>query len=137
MSYQSHPFECLRRNIVVFSNELAAFTIPHADGGSPAGSDLLLSYHDNDHYNSVRSSLTVPASNFSAQLKHNDDATKVEQGKKKTVKRGDPCTCGSGVTYKKCCLGKNKSEIRLQKKHREALCDAENSLEEGFRVMAI
>ncbi len=31
-----------RRNIVVFSADLAAFTIPHADDGSPLGSDLLL-----------------------------------------------------------------------------------------------
>lgn len=44
-----------RRNVVVFSATLAAFTIEHGHANkSPAGPDLLVSYHDNDHYNSVR-----------------------------------------------------------------------------------
>lgn len=43
-----------RRNITVYSSSLAAFTI-HYDGDSySSGPDLLLSYHDNDHYNSIR-----------------------------------------------------------------------------------
>ena len=44
-----------RRNITVFSASLAAFTIEHGHPTKdPAGPDLMLSYHDNDHYNSVR-----------------------------------------------------------------------------------
>ncbi|MEA1948950.1 MAG: SEC-C metal-binding domain-containing protein, partial [Thermodesulfobacteriota bacterium] len=32
--------------------------------------------------------------------------------KDRTVKvgRNDPCPCGSGLKYKKCCLGRSKSE---------------------------
>lgn len=125
---------------MVFSAELAAFTIPHADTGSPLGSDLLLSYHDNDHYNSVRSNVTVSASNTSSQLSGNGGDASLEKEKKKTVKRGDPCTCGSGITYKKCCLDKEKNEARLQKKNsrkKETLPDVEDPLEQNFRVMAI
>lgn len=44
----------LSRNITVYSSSLAAFTIHHDSGSDSAGPDLLLSYHDNDHYNSVR-----------------------------------------------------------------------------------
>jgi OTU-like cysteine protease/SEC-C motif len=40
-----------RRNITVFSNT-SAMRIPHGQKQS-SGPDLLLSYHDNDHYNSV------------------------------------------------------------------------------------
>jgi hypothetical protein len=38
----------------VFSSSLAAFTIHHEHKKGSSGPDLLLSYHDNDHYNSVR-----------------------------------------------------------------------------------
>lgn len=43
-----------RRHIRVFSSNLAALTIEDGSGKPPAGPDLLVSYHDNDHYNSVR-----------------------------------------------------------------------------------
>ena len=132
---------------MVFSDALAAFTIPHTDGGSPHGSDLLLSYHDNDHYNTVRSNLnmTVPASKASTPSDCNGADTKLEkEEKKKVVKRGDPCTCGSGINYKKCCFGKDKNETRLQKKNRSKkessslpLPDVDDSLEQTFRIMAI
>ena len=129
---------------MVFSAELAAFTIPHADAGNPLGSDLMLSYHDNDHYNSVRSNVPVPASNTSTQSNRDDgdDAASSEKEKKKAVKRSDPCICGSGFTYKKCCFGKDKNEARLQKKNgsrKETLpdVDEDDSVEQGFRVMAI
>jgi uncharacterized protein YecA (UPF0149 family) len=29
-------------------------------------------------------------------------------GKSRKVGRNDPCPCGSGKKYKKCCLGKDK-----------------------------
>ena len=48
-----------RRTITVYSETLAAFTIDHGD--SPKmGSNLCVSYHDNDHYNSVRNKLHPP-----------------------------------------------------------------------------
>lgn len=123
---------------MVFSDDLAAFTIPCADDEKPFGSDLLLSYHDNDHYNSVRSNVTVSATNISA---HSDGKeAKPEEEKNKAVKKGDPCACGSGIKYKKCCFGKEKKEARLQKKSgskKEYSSDADKSLDQSFRVMAI
>lgn len=42
-----------RRKITVFSATLAALTIDH-DGKESSGPEIHLSFHDNDHYNSVR-----------------------------------------------------------------------------------
>jgi hypothetical protein len=60
--YWWHWFPLLRlyrRKITVFSASLAAFTI---DSSEPEkeGTDLLLSFHDNDHYNSVRKKNSPP-----------------------------------------------------------------------------
>ena len=30
------------------------------------------------------------------------------------IGRNDPCPCGSGLKYKKCCLGKEKEERKFQ-----------------------
>lgn len=45
-----------RRNITVFSAHanMSAMSISHGDESSSSGPDLLVSYHDNDHYSSVR-----------------------------------------------------------------------------------
>lgn len=48
-----------RRKITVFSTTLSAFTIDHGESKS-LGNDLLISYHDNDHYNSVRDVKSPP-----------------------------------------------------------------------------
>lgn len=48
-----HEHSC-RRNIKVFS-VAAAYTIEHGEKTS-TGPDLMISYHDNDHYNSLRDS---------------------------------------------------------------------------------
>lgn len=53
------PPGCDRRKITVFSTTLAAFTIDHGES-KPLGPDLLVSYHDNDHYNSVRDRTSPP-----------------------------------------------------------------------------
>lgn len=45
------------RNITVFSANLSALNICHGSK-KPSGADLLLSYHDNDHYSSVRDAAT-------------------------------------------------------------------------------
>ena len=50
----ANTFNSRRRNITVYSSNLAAFTIHHDNNKGSSGPDLLLSYHDNDHYNSVR-----------------------------------------------------------------------------------
>jgi hypothetical protein len=49
----NHRPRC-RRNIKVFSL-VAAYTIEHGENKS-TGPDLMISYHDNDHYNSLRDS---------------------------------------------------------------------------------
>lgn len=125
---------------MVFSAEQAAFTIPHADKGSPLGPDLLLSYHDSDHYNSVRSNLKASVPKISAPVHRNSDDVVSDKEKKKTVKRSDPCTCGSGMTYKKCCFSKENTETRRQKQtknNKDTSSDTGDSLEENFKVMAI
>lgn len=43
-----------RRRVRVFSSNLAAMNIDYDSDKPPAGPELLVSYHDNDHYNSVR-----------------------------------------------------------------------------------
>jgi OTU domain-containing protein 3 len=43
-----------RRNITVYSANLSAFTIEHGSEKESAGPDLMVTFHDNDHYNSVR-----------------------------------------------------------------------------------
>jgi len=48
-----------QRTITVYSETLAAFTIDHGDS-KRMDSDLCVSYHDNDHYNSVRNKLYSP-----------------------------------------------------------------------------
>jgi len=44
-------------------------------------------------------------------LKHDSSKPAIEniKPKEKKVGRNDPCTCGSGKKYKKCCMGKEKS----------------------------
>jgi hypothetical protein len=50
-----------RRNITVYSTKLGKVTIEHESPKGSSGPDLLLSYHDNEHYNSIRvSSITKP-----------------------------------------------------------------------------
>lgn len=71
-----------RRTITVYSETLSAFTIDHGDSRS-MGPDLLVSYHDNDHYNSVRNKLHPPKPSLvkpplqngktDTRIKNNDD----------------------------------------------------------------
>jgi len=134
-----------RRNITVFSTSLAAFTIDHGHPNKqPAGPDLLVSYHDNDHYNSVRDNnkgkppppiktfnrLTEKASpirnNKDSQSTSDetpDDSGDEEKVKgttvKKPPKKNDMCPCESGLRYKKCCLARAKHQTRLNRIHGE------------------
>ena len=123
---------------------MAAFTIDH--GAKKAmGSDLLVSYHDNDHYNSVRNKLhpptpsrvTIPSNGHSGTRSSSNrhksrghsevDALTDSMSKScineknnflavpSNIKRSAPCPCGSGLRYKKCCLAKQKEAKRLDR----------------------
>lgn len=74
----SHPM--CRRNIKAFSIA-AAYTIEHGADKS-AGPDLMVSYHDNDHYNSVRArdgKRPVPAKKFLSTQKKSTDTVATEK----------------------------------------------------------
>lgn len=121
------------RNIKVFSSH-AAFTIEH-DHKNSAGRDLTVSYHENDHYNSVRDSSVskpsppsiFPVEKASAQSSKVDDGADVRDNlevqttsespvqQHASLKKNDPCHCGSGLRYKKCCLSAQKRSERLGK----------------------
>ena len=148
------------RNITVFSADLAAFTIPHG-GSKTAGPDLLVSYHDNDHYNSVRSTSSAGKNGFSNGFVGDEDSpqTKKENGNSKksgnnakdgngspaqsNAKKSAPCPCGSGQKYKKCCLKREKHAARVKKIQGDANSDNEDDQSvdakvcSGFRVMKI
>mmetsp|Transcript_59471 Transcript_59471/g.66558 ORF Transcript_59471/g.66558 Transcript_59471/m.66558 type:complete len:316 (+) Transcript_59471:529-1476(+) len=72
-----------KRNITVYSQTLAAFRIDHGESRS-LGPDLLVSYHDNDHYNSVRrkvrpSTLSRTLADYNPVTMNHDIATQVKQ----------------------------------------------------------
>ena len=41
---------------------------------------------------------------FDSHRKHNDDISKAKSRDAPKIGRNDPCSCGSGKKYKKCCL---------------------------------
>lgn len=120
----------------------------------------MVSFHDNNHYNSVRDSKAPPpkpmprknlktkisrSSSIDSQLQETGDENErtssdgtssttatssiselsvedkhdlpVEEAREPDAKpnKKDPCPCGSGQKYKKCCLAKEKHAARLQK----------------------
>lgn len=133
-----HGYFDSRRSITVYSETLAAFTIDHGSK-KPMGTDLLVSYHDNDHYNSVRNKLHPPTPSkvlprASARTKRdNHDRSKepdidalttclsksqITDPQKANIKRSAPCPCGSGLRYKKCCLAKQKQTKRTEQQRK-------------------
>ena len=132
-----------RRNIVVFSANLSAFTIDHGSDKPSAGPNLLISYHDNQHYNSVRDNAApkpkppekflvlepadpmpkrptepIPCEDVDASnaIQHNGDCKETRttvQSVKDKPTKNSICPCGSGLRYKKCCLAKKKHENRV------------------------
>jgi SEC-C motif len=66
-----------RRNILVYSANLDVLTIEHGSGEKSTGAPMMLSYHDNDHYNSVRltngSKPPPPIKTFIPPQSNNDD----------------------------------------------------------------
>ena len=115
--------------------------------------DLLLSYHDNDHYNSVHS--IIDKSNIDQQS--NDDNTTNKDSKtddstsssmalsikssSRKPRKGADCPCGSGIKYKKCCSAKEKSKSRaakIREKNGEIDEDEKkDDIGDGFKVLTI
>eukprot|EP00542_Grammatophora_oceanica_P018469 CAMPEP_0194033046 /NCGR_PEP_ID=MMETSP0009_2-20130614/5857_1 /TAXON_ID=210454 /ORGANISM="Grammatophora oceanica, Strain CCMP 410" /LENGTH=347 /DNA_ID=CAMNT_0038673655 /DNA_START=340 /DNA_END=1383 /DNA_ORIENTATION=+ len=133
-----------RRNIVVYSHYAIA-TIEHG-AKKAAGPDLMVSFHDNDHYNSVRDGKRgkpPPPLKFMPELDDTSSKTKatdeetasttteltntppqVDDSKRlppKTSKKkkGGPCPCGSGIKYKECCRKKDKKALSEKAKQRK------------------
>jgi hypothetical protein len=140
---------------------------------------MMVSYHGSEHYNSVRSSTAKkppPPSKTpfakkksSAAIESEGDETEailtnggdhmdIDEEKEDTEvepppkppKKNDPCQCGSGLRYKKCCLVIDKSKQRAQKwkaKHGSVKSDdnpmegsddrAEEKMDGNFRVLKI
>lgn len=155
----------------MFSATLSAYSIePGAE--KPSGPDLLVSFHDNDHYNSVRDEKSPPkpppnrnklklkktyhkVSSEASDSTASTATTSISEVSidnkpldvkadlpKKAVKKSDPCPCGSGQRYKKCCLAKEKHATRIGKIKAESLETEEKADEEvimkgNFRVLQI
>ena len=153
-----------RRTITVYSETLKAFTIDHGNTRS-LGPSLLVSYHDNDHYNSVRNKFQSPkpsraipignknqgsseiekVTNSLSESFISSESDGIEVSIQKNVKRSAPCPCGSGLRYKKCCLAKQKQATRterLKKANRQVegeylSQENENRSQDMFRVVTI
>lgn len=105
MFYQRFAYiASLSRNITVYSSSLDAHTIEHGSDKISAGPDLLLSYHDNDHYNSVRRSSgskppppikTYVASRFSPMQE--GDLTNKDDGADKTLEESTTTKSAAGI----------------------------------------
>jgi SEC-C motif len=108
-----------------------------------SGPDLLLSYHDNDHYSSVRdatASKAKPKVNGDEKLDSEDsktgkkpksptksgksnenDSQSNENAKNQSdtqplpPKKNDLCPCGSGKKFKRCCWTAARQETRVRK----------------------
>jgi hypothetical protein len=167
------------RNILVYQSG-GAFLIDGPVNNSTATTsssrtatreDLIVSYHDNGHYNSVwvagrKTMLIQPRDltringtctvkkeveeetlqknatsnsnktdnstntanftptmsvdcNYTHNVKEEEElllnANHNKKSKESTPKRNDLCSCGSGLKYKKCCLARQKQQIRLHK----------------------
>lgn len=143
-----------KRGIKVFSTHYGVlrFVVDRDENDDQSldySSDLLLSYHGNDHYNSLH---PIDGSNNRGQRQHSkegrqqqqqhhptrsrknvkskrttdiDDEKEEENSKTKSTSSKDntkekraptkrsQCPCGSGRTYKKCCLATEKAKKRL------------------------
>lgn len=112
-----------RRDIRVFSTE--EYKIEHSQGDQATGPELLVSYHNNDHYNSVRDTsldkIPIPVKAFTtsdAKKSESNPSTSVKDGSDPAStdkpKRSGPCPCGSGKKYQKCCHKKKMHARRMQ-----------------------
>eukprot|EP00551_Chaetoceros_affinis_P004351 CAMPEP_0203668668 /NCGR_PEP_ID=MMETSP0090-20130426/5238_1 /ASSEMBLY_ACC=CAM_ASM_001088 /TAXON_ID=426623 /ORGANISM="Chaetoceros affinis, Strain CCMP159" /LENGTH=430 /DNA_ID=CAMNT_0050533167 /DNA_START=163 /DNA_END=1455 /DNA_ORIENTATION=+ len=60
-----------------------------------------------------------------------ENSTTSSKNQNVTIKRNDVCPCGSGLRYKKCCLAKEKSRIRLEKFREKHGLNSENNMDDG------
>lgn len=109
--------------------------------------DLLLSYHDNDHYNSVHLINEKSKDSAHETSTQNNEATKKEASSasmppstksNRKPRKGADCPCGSGIKYKKCCAAKEKSAARAAKlKERGDAEEKKDDVSDGFKVLTI
>mmetsp|Transcript_20997 Transcript_20997/g.31075 ORF Transcript_20997/g.31075 Transcript_20997/m.31075 type:complete len:285 (+) Transcript_20997:79-933(+) len=106
-----------KRQVTIFAAS-GAYNIGIGDE-KPSGPDMLLSFHENSHYNSVHDE----SSNSLHEVKVNEDnetekdssIAESAEGKSKLQRKNDLCPCGSNLRYKKCCLAIDKSRTRKEK----------------------
>jgi len=128
------------RNILVFSPG-NAFTISHGKKKS-RGPDLFLSYHDNDHYNSVRTGSFTPRSVSSTDESTDPMDEQKEDEATARPEKNDPCPCGSKKKFKKCCLKAEKHKARLERMNisasdEEDKAELKEMIDDEFRVLVI
>eukprot|EP00986_Skeletonema_menzelii_P012276 scaffold6708_cov153-Skeletonema_menzelii.AAC.2 len=150
-----------KRGIKVFSTHYGVLRFVNQEENNDQlddSSDLLLSYHGNDHYNSVypidgsntsrqkqqskegRSSRnrTSAKSNVveeeeeAVQAKTKPTTTRDGTNKRRAPPKGSPCPCGSGLTYKKCCLAREKAKKKIAKMNNTEDGDKEDEKKEEF-----
>lgn len=85
-----------RRKITVYSSTLAAFSIEH-DESDLSGPQLRVSYHDNDHYNSVRDENTKMTKTKTPKEISSQKATSTTS-KTNTSKKGNSSTTSTKVS---------------------------------------
>lgn len=164
------------RNITLYQIGAAFVVGPGADT-KVDGPPVLLSYHENEHYNSVRDSnvptplppvkifekcISISIDNDTTDLEDTEDEEEDEEDedeepsqqrqdmqRKSSIceeqappKNKDPCPCGSGRRFKKCCLAKEKRAARVEKMRdddagsRDA-SESEEETEGAFRILTI
>jgi hypothetical protein len=121
---------------------MSAFAVGPGDDKKPSHPPVLLSFHENEHYNSVRDTAVgkppPPIKTFEKSEKSSDEMQSIDAetdtdedykeegdeagaprlenaGSQKVVRKSAPCPCGSGQRYKKCCWAKEKHADRLRK----------------------
>jgi hypothetical protein len=126
-----------KRNVTIFSAS-GIYNISKGDDKTPSGPDILLSYHDNSHYNSVHdeSKGFTPISNSGLNDQNQSEIITKQTGQhvhsigvhgkenssindafhhEKKIRKNDICPCGSNLRFKKCCLATYKSKMRREK----------------------
>ena len=143
------------RGIKVFSTHFGVLRFDCPEENRDKNSDdLLLSYHENDHYNSVypidgsnrqktqkqqpqegKRNRKKAKNNLSVESAEEENDANQQNNTSKKVrppKRGSPCPCGSGLTYKKCCFAREKAKKRVAKTNTSDAQSEEDKKKEEF-----
>jgi hypothetical protein len=148
----------------VFSASLSTYTISHGSDKPSSGPDLLLSYHDNDHYNSVRLSkpprLPAPIRTFvkpdsaasagrridvveSLGTHAAESSLDAKNASRVTDKltRHALCDCGSGKRNRQCCHApgrrKQKNVSSTARGSDISARDSDDDMDGTFRILRI